>query len=248
MRLGLVWFVVVVGAAVTDTALLAAVMAATAALAAGQTVRLWAGQSPSPARGLALTLCDPRRLPAALGAASLPLAAAVGVGTLTGALPIVAVVALVYRLSIPGPGGFADAAVTVAAAVSFGLAAAAPVLVAGIDPVVTVALLVLVCAYDAGDYLVGTGSSTVWEGPVAGITAVVVVTFAVSVAAQPPLGQEGAFALGGVVAALAPMGPPAASLLVGGGTRRAPYVRRLDSLLVLGPIVSYALAALLTQG
>ena len=47
-------------------------------------------------------------------------------------------------------------------------------------------------------------------------------------------------------AVLAPFGPVAGSALLGDRTAHAPALRRLDSLLILGPIWAWSAAALLT--
>ncbi|HSH23178.1 MAG TPA: hypothetical protein VK975_03865, partial [Acidimicrobiales bacterium] len=135
-----------------------------------------------------------------------------------------------------------DVSMALLAAAGLGLAAAGPVLAHGFGAQAAVVVLLMVCAYDAGDYLIGSGSSTRWEGPAAGVVAVGVVTFAVSVVPLEPLDVKATCALGILTALLAPLGPPAASLLVGSGRRPARHLRRLDSLLVLGPVVPYALA------
>lgn len=251
VRWGLVWFVATIAAAATARNLLAVVMAAAAALAADQVLRLRhadnaaiAGRRPG---GL---LSDPRRLPATLGGAVLPLAAAAGADTLVAALPAVVLVVLVQRLCTSSSQrqpahAAADAALGVMAAVGPGLAAAAPVLAHGFSAQAAVVVLLLVCAYDAGDYLIGSGSGSSWEGPTAGIVAVAVISFAVSVVPLDPVDTAAALALGGLTCILAPIGPPAASLLIGDGRRPARHIRRLDSLLVLGPVLPYALTIIL---
>lgn len=253
VRWGMAWFVVTLGAAAINRATLGAVMAVAAALAADQIVRLWdhdsaqtCGTRPG---GL---LSDPRRLPAVLAAAALPMAAGLGSGTatLTASLPAVILVVLVQRMltasNQPTHGrATADAAIGAAVAVVVGLAAAAPVLARGFGAQAAVVVIVLVCAYDAGDFLVGTGSNTWWEGPAAGVAAVVVATFAVSVIPLNPVDAPSAYALGALTCLLAPLGPPAASLLIGSGRRPARFLRRLDSLLVLGPLLPYALTLIL---
>ncbi len=251
MRWGLVWFAASLGAAVVARGLLALVMALAAGLAADQILRLRyddeAAAVGARPRGL---LSDPRRLPAPLAAAALPLAAAAGTDTLAAALPAVVLVVLVQRLCTASvqPGharALSDAALGAAVAVVVGLAAAAPVLAHRFGAQVAVVVLLLVCAYDVGDFLVGSGSATVWEGPAAGVAAVAVATFAISVVPLEPLDASAAYALGAITCVLAPLGPPAASLLTGNGRRPARFLRRLDSLLVIGPIVPYALAAIL---
>ncbi|MCU1376541.1 MAG: hypothetical protein JWO68_3827, partial [Actinomycetia bacterium] len=60
--------------------------------------------------------------------------------------------------------------------------------------------------------------------------------------APKPLGGHGVLALAVVTAVQAPFGPPAASVLIGDGRRPARFVRRLDTLLVLGPVAAWAAA------
>ncbi|CAN5761237.1 hypothetical protein BH23ACT1_BH23ACT1_04990 [soil metagenome] len=250
VRWGVVWFATAVGAAAVGQGLLAVVMALAAALATDQVLRLRdadaAAAAGAPAGGL---LSDPRRLPAVIAAAAVPLAAGVGPDTVTAVLPVVVLVVLGQRLCTasvqPAHGrAAADAAVGVAVSVALGLAASAPVLAHGFGSQAAVVVLILVCAYDAGDFLVGSGSTTWWEGPAAGVAAVAVAAFAISVVPLEPVDASAAYALGVLTCLLAPLGPPAASLLVGSGRRPARFLRRLDSLLILGPILPYALAAI----
>jgi len=139
----------------------------------------------------------------------------------------------------------ADAALAVTLSIGTGLAASAPVLVHTFGAQAAVVVLILVCAYDAGDYIVGSGSAPWWEGPAAGVATVAVATFAISVVPLEPIDAPAAYALGALTCLLAPLGPPAASLLIGSNRRPARFLRRLDSLLLLGPILPYALAAIL---
>jgi hypothetical protein len=251
VRWGIVWFFTAVGAAALDQAVLALVMGLAAALATDQVLRLWASDAAAAAGARAGgLLSDPRRLPAVIAAAAIPLASGAGADTLVAVLPAVILVVLVQRLCTasfqPAHGRAAvDAAVGVAVSLASGLAASAPVLARGFGAQAAVVVLILVCAYDAGDFLVGSGSTTWWEGPAAGVAAVAVATFAVSVVPLEPVDAPAAYALGTLTCLLAPLGPPAASLFVGSGRRPARFLRRLDSLLLLGPILPYALARIL---
>lgn len=251
VRWGLAWFVTAVGTAVIGRSVLALVMAVAAALATDQVLRLRDADAAAAAgvRAGGL-LSDPRRLPAAIAAASLPLAAAVGADTLTAVLPAVVLVSLVQRLFTasvqpPHSRAAADTALAVTLSLGTGLAAAAVVLVHSFGAQAAVVVLILVCAYDAGDYIVGSGSAAWWEGPVAGVATVAVATFAVSVVPLEPIDASAAVALGALTCLLAPLGPPAASLIIGSNRRPARFLRRLDSLLLLGPILPYALRAIL---
>jgi CDP-diglyceride synthetase len=248
--------VALLGAAAASPLALAVLMAVTAALAADEVVRVrWGSAIPLRADGSGrpmrigrtadVLLLDPRRLPTALAAAALPLAAAAGVDTLTAALPAVVIVLFVHRLFTPTEKrALHEVALSTTAVVALGLAAAGPVLLEEVGRSVAVVVLLLVAVYDVGDYLVGTEASTVWEGPVSGMAAVVVFAFGASVIPLEPLDQATTLAIGAVVALLAPLGPPAASLLVGDGRTRARFVRRIDSLLVLGPLSAWAVAAI----
>jgi hypothetical protein len=241
VRLGVLWFAVSVGAALLDQRLLAVVLAVAAGFAADQVVRLQG-------RGDDGVLADPLRLPAVLTAAALPLAAVAGTDTLAAAAAAAVVLALVHRVGTGAVGGaVGDVALVLVAAVPVGVAAAAPVLLAGLAPAAGVVLLVLVAAYDAGDFLVGTGAGTPWEGPVAGVVAVAVCGFGAWVVAPPPLEAHGVLALPVATAVLAPFGPPAASVLIGDGARPARFVRRLDTLIVLGPVAAWAAAGVVAR-
>ena len=53
-------------------------------------------------------------------------------------------------------------------------------LLARLDQGSALALLLLASAYETGDYLVGSGARNPYEGPAAGASAIVVVTFIIS--------------------------------------------------------------------
>lgn len=241
VRFGVLWFVVVVAAAALANPLLALVLAVAAGLAADEVVRLQR-DDPAPGGPEAL-LVDPVRLPAVLAAAAIPLAALAGVATVAAALAALTMVVLVHRL-FAGPvgGAVGDVALVLVAAVPVGIGAASPVLLGRYGSGAAIVLLLLVCVYDAGDFLVGSGAGAPWEGPVAGVIAVGVMGFAAWVVAPPPLEAHGVVALAVAAAVLAPFGPPAASVLTAGGCRPSRFVRRLDTLLVLGPVAAWAAA------
>lgn len=252
VRLGVVWFVVSVGAALVGAVWLALVLAGAAAAAAVEVVRTRGGgrpvrhRRPTVGEWVGGFLADRLVLPAALGAAALPLAALDGPSTLAAALPAVVVVVWFHRVLTPSDrGAIGDLASVLGAAFTFGLAAAGPVLLSGLGLAAPIVLLLLVCAYDAGDYLVGSENSNRWEGPVAGMAAVAVVAFAAAVVEVPPVSIEVAVAFGVLVAVAAPLGPPVAAVLAGSSRHRSRCVRRIDSLVVVGPLAySVALLAL----
>jgi hypothetical protein len=247
VRLGFAWFVLVIGAALAHRLALGVVLAVAAALAADEVLRLHlpaADGADDDGRGrVERVLGDPTRLPVLLAGASLPLAAVAGSDVLAGALVATFLVLPVWRLLAARDAHPSVLPLAALAIPALGLAAAAPVLLHRIAPWAAVVLLVLVSAYDAGDFLVGTGAGTAWEGPAAGIAAVGVCAFVAAAFPLPPLEVDGAVLLGVLTALLAPFGPPLGSVLVGDGRTKARYVRRLDVLLLLAPVAAWATPA-----
>jgi hypothetical protein len=103
-------------------------------------------------------------------------------------------------------------------------------------------LLALVFAYDAASFVVGTGSHP-WEGPVAGAVATLPVTLVVAAVLVNPFDGSSPLWLGLAVMLGAPAGQFGADVLA--GNVEAPALRRLDSLLVAGPVWAWAAATLL---
>jgi len=244
VRLGVAWFGTVLVALSLGRFAVALLLGGAAALAVAQLVAL-RGEREGALLDRDAWLASPVRLPAALGALALPLAAASGTATLLAALTVAPMAVLVFRAFVPGVrGSLEDAGFATAALVVLGMAAASPVLVHGLSGGAAAVLLVLVSAYDAGDFVVGTGPAGSWEGPAGGIAAVLVLTFAATIAPPVPLGADDVWLLGVLVCLLAPVGPLAASVLIGDGRTPAGFVRRLDSLVVVGPVWAFAAAAL----
>lgn len=225
-------------AAVTFAALgagppwLAALLAPTAALAGLQAARSWRRQRR-------------RAAPAVAGGGAALLVGAAALGPVAAA--VAALVVVVASLA-PGPAGgagrrSADPFLTAGIALAVGAGAGAPVLLLAEGLVPALVLLSFVHAHDASAYIVGTGASSAWEGPAAAVAAVAAVTLAVAAVFVPPFRGATPWALGGLAAVLAPLGPVAGSALLGDRRARAPALRRIDSLLVLGP--GWALAAAL---
>ena len=103
-------------------------------------------------------------------------------------------------------------------------------------------VLLMVSAFEAGDYLVGSGAGNHFEGPLAGAIGIGVVTFALSVVEPSPWHAATIWWLGALGALTCPIGLIAGSLILPHGQAFAPGVRRLDALLVFGPV-----AVVLTQ-
>ncbi len=226
VRLGILWFLVVASALALEISAVAAVYAITAALAGLQTAKAWhpCGQHPN-------------ELVAALIGAAIPLAAlggptAVGVAVLgSAAVALVAGGATVEARRNP----LAAVGYTLQSGLFVGLAAAAPVLAYRVEVGAAGALIVLVSVYEMGDYLVGSGSKNAVEGPLAGFTAIAVFAFALWVVTFPPFQDNSLLAFGVLAAGLCPVGQLFGSALLPRSDAKAPALRRLDSLLVLGP-------------
>lgn len=225
VRLGVLWFLVVMVAMALGTYTLALVYAAAAAVAAYQAARCWRRKKPN----------RPDPYIAAGIAAALPLAASIS----TGAVGLVLLGSVVFAMVRAGVETrvppFATAARTLQCALWVGGAAAGVVAAHRFEAWAGFALVIAVSAYETGDYLVGSGARSAIEGPVAGAVAVFVVQFSVSAVGLPPFEIENGVGFALLAAALCPMGQLLASLVLPTAGAPASGVRRLDSLLLLGP-------------
>ena len=225
-RLGLLWFIVACAACALGTLSVAVLFSAVAAVAAMQTVRAWSGTG--------------RRAAPVLGgvaAAVVPITAVAGpIGFIAG---IVAASAL---LIIGGVVLRSNVAVGLRSAILPAIAAGSVVLIGRTDMGALVVLLVLVSAYEVGDYLMGSEANSVFEGPLSGIAAVLVVTFAEAVFQFGPFDSRAGWVFGGLVAVLAPLGAPLASALAPSAALAGPALRRLDVWFVVAPLWGLMLA------
>jgi hypothetical protein len=240
VRMGLLWFVLAVLASLAGVVAVALLFGAVAAAAALQTARAWR-RARRP----------PQQLVAGLGALALPLAATVGIGA-TGvtalAFVVVALVAGVVedqrvryrRRGVPFP-PLDRAATTLRCGFFVGLAAAGAVFLCRTDAGALLTLVLLVSGYEVGDYLVGTGAENPVEGPVAGIAAVLVLTFAVAVFQFPPFDTVSAWVFGALVAVLAPLGRFVGAVIAPAPEARVPALRRIDSWLIVAPVWAWML-------
>lgn len=226
VRLGVLWFaaaLLAVRLGQTSTALLFAAVAAVAAL---QTVRAWRYHR-----------LGAHKVVAGAGAFVLPLAAAIGTGLLGGVLLLVVVAAVVAALyeGRDRDGIVVAAASTVRCSVPVGIAAAGMVLAVRLDISVALVLLLFTGVYKAGDFLMGSGADNSWEGPAAGITAIFATALSVAVLGVPPFHGADTWAYAALAAVLCPVGQVLASCILPAADAKAPALRRLDSLLLLGP-------------
>ena len=233
VRLGLAWIVVTIAAAAGGRVTLGLWMSAVAAIAAVQVTKVWMERHERPVSYVAVA-----------GAAALPLAAIGGLDTVNIIAVLVVVITLLARVTNVTKAPSRDVALTLMIIFPIGLATAAPVLLRNVSLAAPLALFAFAAAHDMGAYLVGTGAVNDWEGPVAGIASIFCVTLFVAVLV-PSFGPGGPFVLGVVAGILAPLGPLAASIVLGDRDATAPALRRLDSLLLLGPVWAWVAAVLL---
>lgn len=231
--LGAVWAAAAVGALVSGTVPFALLMAAAAGAAAAQAARTW--RHASPARNPVV--------PAALASAAVAaLGAALGV---TGfmVVGVLAVAGGAVWAWVASGGSPRDAALTVVCAVVPAAAVAGPVLLRRSSLEVPFILMAVALLYDAGSWVMGSGSRHRWLGPLAGVACIVPVTMLVAALGLQFRGSD-AWLLGGLAAVLAPLGPVAATFVLGDRRGHAPALRRIDSLVVLGPVWSLVAAHL----
>lgn len=242
MRLGLAWALVSTWGVALGPAWTASVFALTALPAARQAARSWRRCASRPVRQVAVP-----------GAAVLPLAAVAGplaFGVAAAAVGLVAVVAPRLSPFRAAPSAAASSpSLTAVIPLLVGAAAAAPVVVrARLGPAAAVVLVVFAHVHDASAFIVGSGASNAWEGPVAGMASIGAVTLAVAAVLVPPFRGPSPWLLGALAALLAPAGPFLATTLLGSRRAPAPALRRLDSLLVLGPVWAVAAAVVMGRG
>jgi hypothetical protein len=248
--LGLVWAIGTVAAVYAGPVWLAVWLAPVAALAAGSTLRSWAGAR------------SERRTPlvAAASAGVVTLSAVAGPWACLGlaALATVAVAgpALfgpshgVHHRSTgdetPAPAAASPSILRVVLMMLGPAAAGASAVLArnhGVDQ--GLVLVGMICVYDSAAYLIGTGANNAWEGPVAGVASIGALSILVAAVLFAPFRGNSPWILGGMAAVLAPLGPIVAGHLTPDRGVRAPALRRLDSLLLLGPAWAVGVALLL---
>ena len=235
VRLGVAWFLVAVLAVAASPFTAALCYGVAAGWASRQVVQAWRS--------------TPWQADLAAGLGALPVVAA-----LAGAVP--AAIGLVVAIGagagvaffhpegerMPGKGGRLAAAAILGLAVIPSIAAASVVLTRATDVTSAVVLVLLVSAYEAADFIVGSGASNVLEGPLAGATTAVLFGIPLTLVLIPPFDGAG-MALLGFLAVCPVVGQVMGASLLPRAGAAAPAVRRLDSLLVLGLVWVAATAA-----
>ncbi len=126
--------------------------------------------------------------------------------------------------------------VTIRSSLPVGLAAGSLGALAGWFPEAAIALVVLVSAYEAGDFLVGTGSANAVEGPIAGIVTLGIAGFAFYLVLPEPFDATTLPLFVVLTAICCPVGQIAGSAVLPRGDAWAPALRRLDSYLLAAPL------------
>lgn len=236
VRLGLLWFLAAFGALAIGPLPAAVVYGGAAAAAAAQTARAWRRRRVPASEPAAALLAAAMSVGACLGAGGAGLGLLAGVG--------VALVVATGDARSPNP-SVADAGWTIQCGLLPGAAAMSMVLLARLDQGSAIALLLLVSAYETGDFLVGTGARNPYEGPAAGLAAIVVITFILSTLPISALSFGEAWLFGGLVGLLAPAGQVVASGLLPSAGSPATALRRLDSLLLAAPVWGWGVGLVL---
>jgi hypothetical protein len=233
VRLGVGWFLLTVVALLAGRWAVAALYTLTAAIAALQTASTWRHAKQRP-----------HRVVAGAGAAAIALAGAVSTAAVGAAILVVVGAALVVaygeRARNPRAVPILDASFTVRCALFAGFAAACVSITARYEYGSVVGLILIVASYEVGDFLVGSGASNPVEGPIAGATAIVVTTFAITALDITPFEFPRSFAFGAMAALLCPAGQLVASAVLPSADASASALRRVDSLLLLAPAWAFA--------
>lgn len=240
VRLGLGWFALTVVALLGGRFSIGALYSLVGAVAALQTALVWrkAGARPD-------------RLASGAGALAIGLAGAVATWLVGIAILGFVVVALFLAYGTAAASRRRSlnpidlAGFTIRCGLFSGFAAACIGITARYSLTGAVGLVVIVAAYEVGDFLVGSGAGNPFEGPVAGATAIVVVTFAITAIGLKPFVFPGSFALAALAAVLCPAGQLTASLILPKVDAPASALRRIDSILLLAPAWALAVSRLI---
>jgi len=238
VRLGLGWFAVVVLALLAGRFAIGLLYSLTASAAAFQAAYVWQKAG-----------ARPHRLAAGAGALAIGVCGALATPLVGIAILIFVGISMFFSYGIAARSrGRLDPLVMTSFTIRCGLfpgfAAACVGITARYSLTGAAGLVLIVCAYEVGDYLVGSGADNPYEGPVAGAAAIVVVTFAITALGLKPFVFPGSFALAALAAVLCPMGQLAASLILPKVDAPASALRRIDSLLVLAPAWALAVSRL----
>ncbi len=245
ISLGVIWFGAVIGTAYLSSLLLAGLLVLVAAVAGLHAGNAWA------------PLIDRRMAAAASGAvAASGLAGALGIGIgmllavlAMGTYSAGTVPAVPQPSQAPGRGrprrypmpSRSEAIIhktetLVRSGLPPGLALASLLALTQLHFSAFLGLVLLVSAYEAGDFIVGTGSANAVEGPVAGIAALIMISAGLYLLLPAPFTTDNFPLFVVLTAAAAPLGQIAASAILPRGDSWAPGLRRVDSYLLAAPL------------
>lgn len=230
VRLGLLWFAGAMIAAMLGPVGIGVYFAVAFGAASSHSARTWRarGHRSDPAVALVSTTV------VVLAAIVAPWAMGLAI---FGLVAVALAAAVIVDRSAGGfTGVVADAGLVLQTTLPAAVAGGCLVLIAGLETWAAVSLILLVSAYETGDYLIGSGSANAVEGPLAGGAAVFVVTLVVAALGFPPFGVLEAMVFGVVVAPLAFAGQLLASVILPHARAFAPALRRVDSLLLAAPV------------
>ena len=227
ISLGVAWFASLLAAAQLQPRLAFIVLIPVAAIAGLQAGHAWSRQE----------LSD-RRLAGVFAAVVVAAAwfGAVGLGVAVVMAPLLLVLFASLTVGSDLDPSIRLAEVLTRAAVPAGLAAGSLAVLATDRTAVFVALVLLVSAYEAGDFIVGSGSANAVEGPVAGLVALGLMAVGLWIVQPPPFTSVTLPLYAAVAGVCAPLGQIAGSAILPRGDSWAPGLRRLDSYLVSAPL------------
>ena len=231
VRLGFAWFLLLGGALAAGLPTIAALTAVVAGFAAFQVAQAWSVRDVEP---------DP--LVSAFFAGGLVVAGAVDLRWAGLVLMLLVGAALgAARLNARGgPSVVRDAVQTVLAAGVVGMAGACAVTLLNYDDRASLAVfLAFVLAYDLGDFVVGSGSTSFLEGPIAGWMALAAVAAVVAALNVPPFRGAATWEFAVMAMVACPLGQFVASAILPSARAPARALRRLDTWLVLAPIWAF---------
>lgn len=203
---------------------------------------------------------DGARLSAVIGAATLPLLGSRGgIEAVTLGLPILVIVPLVARIIMPATNAalvddlrarngrtlqraLVEMTLAMMSAFVFGISAAMLVVINRFDATTSVILMLMIVSFDIGNFLIGSGAGSRWEGMAAGVIAVWVMGFATWVVVGASVGDDVTLVLIVSVSVCALLGLGLMNVLVGGRDRLTPPSQRIGAYLVSLPIASYLAA------
>lgn len=230
VRLGVLWFVGAIAAFTIGVPAVVVYFGVAFAAAASHSLRTWRalGHPADPRVALCLT-------------AAVVASAGLGPQVLGVALIALAVVAVVVSSGEwNGPDGArrtaAKAGLLLQTSLPTSLAGGCLVLLADQEIWTAISLVLVVSAYETGDFLIGSGASNAAEGPIAGTAAVLVMSLAVAASGVSFANVLTAMVFGLAVAPLAFGGQIIGSGILPHSRAFAPALRRVDSLLLAAPL------------